>query len=152
MLDRLTGVGGTYNQIYGYSATTGNLNSKAGQTLAYADTNHPHAATGMGSNTYTYDANGNMVIRVLSTALGMVTYTLTYDAESRLVGISGGGMSATYTYNGDGKRVKAEITTGSDTTTAYIGTTSRSRWANRSSSRRPRHPIAAPRCASTFHW
>ena len=31
-------------------------------------------------------------------------------------------MSAAYTYNGDGKRVKAEITTGSDTkTTAYIG-------------------------------
>ena len=62
VLDRLTGVSGAYSQSYGYNAATGNLESKAGQTLAYADTNHPHAATGMGSNTYTYDANGNMVI------------------------------------------------------------------------------------------
>ena len=31
-------------------------------------------------------------------------------------------MSATYTYNGDGKRVKAVVTTGTETkTTAYIG-------------------------------
>ena len=72
----------------------------------------------MGSNIYTYDANGNMVSRQISS----VTFTLTFDAESRLAGILGGGMSAAYTYNGDGKRVKAEITTGTETkTTAYIG-------------------------------
>jgi len=95
-----------------------NLESKDGQTLAYVDTNHPHAATGMGSNAYAYDTNGNMVSRQISTG----TYTLSYDAESRLVGISGGGMSAAYTYNGDGKRVKAVITTGGEAkTTAYIG-------------------------------
>ena len=118
LLDRLTGVSGAYSQSYGYSAATGNLASKAGQTLAYTDTNHPHAATGLGSNVYSYDANGNMTSRQISSG----TYTLSYDAESRLVGILGGGMSAAYTYNGDGKRVKAVITNGSDTQiTAYVG-------------------------------
>jgi RHS repeat-associated protein len=111
-------VGGTYSQIYGYSAPTGNLDSKAGQTLAYADTNHPHAATGMGSNVYSYDANGNMTSRQIASG----TYTLSYDAEGRLVSISGGGISATYTYNGDGERVKVVITSGSDTQiTAHVG-------------------------------
>ncbi len=47
---------------YTYDALC-NLDSKAGQTLVYADTNHPHAATGLGSYAYAYDANGNMTSR-----------------------------------------------------------------------------------------
>ena len=118
VLDRLTGVSGVYNESYTYNPTTGNLASKAGQTLTYGAANHPHAATAMGSNIYTYDANGNMLTRKISG----VTYTLSYDAEGRLVSISGGGMTASYTYNGDGERVKAAITTGGSTkTTAYVG-------------------------------
>ena len=118
MLDRLTGVSGAYSQGYGYHATTGNLDSKAGQTLAYADINHPHAATGLGSNVYSYDANGNMTSRQITSG----TYTLSYDAEGRLVSISGGGIAAAYTYNGDGERVKVAVTSGSDTQiTAYVG-------------------------------
>jgi hypothetical protein len=72
----------------------------------------------MGSNAYSYDSNDNMVSRQISSG----TYSLSVDAESRLVSISGGGISATYTYNGDGERAKVEITTGGDTkATAYFG-------------------------------
>jgi hypothetical protein len=42
---------------------------------------------------------------------------LTYDAENRLSSVSGSG-SATFVYDGDGKRVKATI---GSVTTAYIG-------------------------------
>ena len=41
------------------------------------------------------------------------------DAENRLTGISGGGVTASYTYDGDGNRVKAVI--GSNTM-VYVGT------------------------------
>jgi RHS repeat-associated protein len=118
VLDRLTGASGAYSESYTYNATTGNLASKGGQTLSYGAPNHPHAATAMGSNLYTYDANGNMLTRKVAG----VTYTLSYDAEGRLTGITGTGLSASYTYNGDGERVKAAITTGGVTkTTAYVG-------------------------------
>jgi RHS repeat-associated protein len=78
----------------------------------------PLASTSLGSNAYSYDANGNMTSRQIASG----TYTLSYDAEGKLVGISGGGMSAVYTYNGDDERVKVVITSGSDTQiTAYVG-------------------------------
>ncbi len=85
-MDRLTGVSGAYSESYTYNSTTGNLASKAGQTLTYGASNHPHAASAMGSNLYTYDANGNMLTRKVAG----VTYTLGYDADGRLVSISGG--------------------------------------------------------------
>ena len=117
-LDQLTSVSGAYNQSYSYDAASGNLASLAGQTLSYTDTAHPHAATGLGSQAYSYDANGNMISRQIASG----TYTLSYDAEGRLVGIASAGMSASYTYNGDGARVKAVVTTGSQVkTSAYVG-------------------------------
>jgi hypothetical protein len=51
VLDRLTGVSGAYSQGYGYDAATGNLDEKAGLTLEYADTEHPHAATSLEGGT-----------------------------------------------------------------------------------------------------
>ncbi len=45
------------------------------------------------------------------------SYTLSYDVEGRLVGVSGG-ASASFVYDGDGRRVK---TTFGTTTTVYIG-------------------------------
>ena len=108
-LDRLTsavasgGSGGTYGlQNYTYNASTGNLASKAGVSLTYGDTNHDHAVTAMGSNSYGYDANGNQTSRNISGS----AYTLAYDAENRLVGVTGG-ATQTFIYNGDGKRVKS---------------------------------------------
>jgi RHS repeat-associated protein len=64
-----------------------------------------------GGNTFCYDRNGNMVKR------NGTSYTLTYDAENRLTGVSGG-TSASLVYDGDGKRVKATF---GSSTTAYVG-------------------------------
>jgi RHS repeat-associated protein len=63
---------------------------------------------------YTYDNNGNMITRNVGTA-----YSLTYDVENRLTGVSQGGtVIASFTYDGDGNRVKSVI---GGTTTTFIG-------------------------------
>lgn len=48
----------------------------------------------------------------------MQDVSVAYDAENHLTGISGSGISATYVYDGDGKRVAATV---ASTTTVYIG-------------------------------
>jgi RHS repeat-associated protein len=60
-----------------------------------------------------YDLNGNMTLRVLDGA----RYFLAYDAENRLTGVSGS-ASATFVYDGDGRRIKSAIGTAA---TIYIG-------------------------------
>ena len=82
-----------------------------GQTVP--DNNQKHAVTAMGSNTFSYDANGNQTNRTV----GGSSYTLSYDAENRLVSVSGA-ATASFVYDGDGNRVKGTIGT---TTTTYIG-------------------------------
>ncbi|MFZ7153194.1 MAG: RHS repeat-associated core domain-containing protein, partial [Bacteroidota bacterium] len=58
----------------------------------------------IGSNAYCYDQNGNMRRRTIAGGV----YTLTYDAENRLTGMSGN-VTASYVYDGDGNRVKETI-------------------------------------------
>jgi RHS repeat-associated protein len=69
-----------------------------------------------GSNTYCYDKNGNQVRRTL----GGTTYSLTYDLETRLTGVSGG-ATAGFTYNADGVRVKRTAGSPTPVTTVYVG-------------------------------
>ncbi|MFZ1599470.1 MAG: RHS repeat-associated core domain-containing protein [Anaerolineae bacterium] len=61
-----------------------------------------------------HDPNGNATRRID----GSQDITLTYDAENRLTGMSGG-ATASYVYDGDGTRVRE--TSGSSTTTVYVG-------------------------------
>jgi YD repeat-containing protein len=98
----------TYNQI-------GNMTSNAQVgTYTYpasgASSVRPHAVTTAGSNSYTYDANGNML-----TGAGRTFNS--YDFENRPTTITSGGQTTTFTYDGDGGRVKKQ--TGS-TVTWYI--------------------------------
>jgi RHS repeat-associated protein len=76
-------------------------------------TNHKHAVTAMGSESYTYDANGNQITQNVSES----SYTFSYDAENHLVSV-GGSATAAFYYDGDGNRVKATV---GGITTTYIG-------------------------------
>jgi RHS repeat-associated protein len=92
-------------ETYQYNSTTGNLSNKAGLGLQYNDANHVHAATNANSNAYQYDSNGNQTSRTI----GGNNYTLGYDAENRLVSVTGPSLNAQFTYDGDGRRVKSVV-------------------------------------------
>ena len=110
----MNGTNGTYAlQNYEYNNSTGNLSIRAGVNYTYGDTNHDHAVTQMGTDSYSYDNNGNQVTRNVSGS----SYTLSYDAENRLVGVTGA-ATASFVYDGDGNRVKATVGT---TTTTFVG-------------------------------
>lgn len=125
-LDRLTAVSGAYSNSFAYS-TIGNITSKNGTSYTYGT--KPHAVTTVGSTSYAYDANGNMTTRG--------SQTLTWDVENRVVGVTGGGVTMSAVYDGDGSRVKKteggatvlyinqyyekNLTTGVVTTHYYLG-------------------------------
>ena len=118
-LDRLTtatnGATGGYGTVtYSYNQI-GNLlnNSQVGRytyNTSGATSTRPHAVTRVGTNTYSYDANGN-----LSRGGGR---TLTWDAENRPTRIVKDAVTTTFVYDGDGGRVKKTV---QGTTTVYIG-------------------------------
>jgi YD repeat-containing protein len=119
-LDRLTYAIGHYGgrgnypeEYYTYNSVTGNLSSKAGLAYTYGDPAHKHAVTAMDSNSYSYDANGNMITRMVN----QQTYNFTYDAENHLIAVSGAAQEQ-FTYNGDGQRV---VATEGITTTVFVG-------------------------------
>jgi RHS repeat-associated protein len=61
-----------------------------------------------------YDQDGNMIARIVDGG----AYILGYDAENRLVTVTGG-VNASFTYDGDGNRVKSVVNT--NLTTAFLG-------------------------------
>ena len=121
-LDRLInsnvtgGTNGLYSEGYTYETSTGNLKTKGGgtpNTYTY-DTTHKHAVASLSNgNTYGYDANGNMTSR----NVGGQSFTLNYDAENRLVSVTGA-STANFYYDADGKQVKATV---NGVTTVYVG-------------------------------
>lgn len=146
-LNRLTngvtsgGSSGTYNETYGYAynagGKAGNLTSKTGlgnyiYGAQAADCpegalSKSHAVVMAGSYTYCYDQNGNMRRRTI----GSNIYTLTYDAENRLIGVSGA-ATAVFVYDADGGRVKSTFGSGDGANPSrYLGSlleTSKSYW------------------------
>jgi RHS repeat-associated protein len=113
--------GGYAQETYDYSTSTGNMQLKGAFTLHYDDTSHAHAATSATkegvTNTYTYDANGNMETRV---ANGQ-SHKFHYDAENRLISVTdldGIIQIASFEYDADGARVQSVM---DGETTVFIG-------------------------------
>ncbi|HEY3351640.1 MAG TPA: FG-GAP-like repeat-containing protein [Polyangia bacterium] len=96
------------NQTFAYTAN-GNMtsNSRLG-TYAYPAYNaaRPHAVTTAGANSYSYDANGNLVAGA--------GRSITWTAENLPATIG----TATLTYDGNGMRIKKVV---GSTTTIYLG-------------------------------
>ncbi len=112
-LDQATGNYGFYD--YAYDAI-GNLTTNpqlTGGTMTYPTSGpgsiRPHAVSTAGGNTYTYDANGNML-----TGAGR---TFTWNPENKPLTIIQGGVTTSFAYDGDGGRVKKIV---GATTTRYL--------------------------------
>ncbi|MBF0478533.1 MAG: RHS repeat-associated core domain-containing protein [Candidatus Omnitrophica bacterium] len=121
-LNRLvTANGATYGaKTYDYDKV-GNIESKDGKVYSYAENGAgPHAVTSLSDgSTYSYDLNGNMKSK---TVTGSLT-SYSYSTENRLTSVvKSGATIAQYTYDGDGGRTRAVITTaGQSATTVSIG-------------------------------
>ncbi len=104
------------DQTYGYSTATGNLTSKTGLGSYTYDSTQPHAVDSVTGYSYLYDANGNMTRR---DPAGTAYYDFAYDSENRLYQSKlNGVVIATFTYDGDGNRVKSVV---GATTTYFVG-------------------------------
>jgi RHS repeat-associated protein len=109
---------GTYDRTYAYDAI-GNITSKSDVgTYTYQDPLHVHAVTHIdGVQRYAYDANGNMTQRDRD-GDGAYDQALTFTAENKVQTVTEGGEETTFTYDGNGARVKKEDSSG---TTYYVG-------------------------------
>jgi RHS repeat-associated protein len=113
-----------YNAGSGRTYTDLSSPSSSGTTYTYGDSAHKHAVTAVGSDTYSYDANGNMTCRVE----GTTTYKQDYNNENLLSAVhkmngtcaSGTVLETTsFVYDGDGNLVKKINPDG--TKTIYVG-------------------------------
>ncbi len=114
LLNRLTRAESpSYTPIDFTYSKTGNIltNSRVG-TYSYNPLPHPRAVKTAGSNTYTYDANGNMITRNGS--------TIAYDYDNRPSSITTGSVTTSFVYDYKGARVK-KTTDSPQSTTVYIG-------------------------------
>jgi RHS repeat-associated protein len=117
-----------YTQTFNYD-TLDRLTSGPSGSYTYGDGAHKHAATAIGTNTYTasYDASGDMTCRAPTssqTCSGTPTgQLLTYDNDGRNTAWQYAPSSPTSTeamaYDGEGNRVALGVTGG--TPTYYLG-------------------------------
>lgn len=102
----------------GNRTKTGGSFARTGVPQAVASTayNAANHQTTFGDKTLTYDNNGNL--QTITDPSGTTTYT--WNARNQLVGISGPGVSASFVYDGLGRREKKTIN-GSLTEFLYDG-------------------------------
>ncbi len=121
-LNRLVTAEGNYGagQVYEVKnymySPNGNIQEKDSQTYTYSQVNAgPHAVTSIGSDTFNYDDNGNMISQTVS---GVIT-DYDYDMENRLIEISQGTTTiAEHGYDEGGARVKKAA---GGNTTRFVG-------------------------------
>jgi RHS repeat-associated protein len=91
----------------GNRTKTGGSFARTGVPSAVASTayNAANHQTTFGDKTLTYDNNGNL--QTITDPSGATTYT--WNARNQLTGISGPGMSASFVYDGLGRREKKTI-------------------------------------------
>jgi len=123
-LNRLKTAAGNYGTSQSFTTLNysydkiGNLTSKEGSTFVYgAGAAGPHAITSAGSDTITYDLNGNMLQHVG----GGITRNFEYDIENRLKTYKHGTSTiGTYAYDYSGQRIKKTVSQ-SGITTRFAG-------------------------------
>jgi RHS repeat-associated protein len=98
---------GTWSWTYDPVGNRLSQNAPSGTTNYSYDANNRLTAAGV--VTYSYDANGNLT----STSSGQ---SFAWDVFNRMTSGTGGGGTATYTYNGDGLKIRR---IGPDGTTRY---------------------------------
>ncbi len=120
-----------YTPSYRYDPL-GNLTSNAGVTYTYNTYQTPYETCGRpmphavvetsDAKRLAYDCNGNMVAETTATE---IERTITWDAENKPVSITrthaGITTTTTFTYSGDGARVKREVSGSSNATIHYAG-------------------------------
>ena len=120
LLDRLNATTGPWGTVTYTYDPVGNRLSKAVQgesttTYGYDEVNRLASATGMG---FTWDDNGNL----LYWDDGVDAWNHTYDPANRLRRVTkNDALSAVYTYDADGRRVRSWDSVGGTTDYVYSG-------------------------------
>lgn len=102
-----TGNVANYSEDYVYDAV-GNIVQLGPRVYQYTNAAHKHAVTstnipGVGPlNSYTYDANGNMITRTENSTL----YTQNFDSQNRLSSVTVSGNTTSFAYDDNGQRVQ----------------------------------------------
>lgn len=109
------GLSWTYDRYGNRLNQTQTAGSPPTNSLSFAN---PGGAQTNRPDGYTFDANGNLTVEPIP---GLASNNYTYDAENRLASFQGGG-SNTYSYDGNGLRVRkcAPNCTGPTSSTVYI--------------------------------
>jgi RHS repeat-associated protein len=119
-LNRLSSstLNGVTNLTVGYDAAGDIISRSDVGTYAYGNAAHPHGVTSAGSNTYTYDANGNVLTRN-GLANTWTSYNLPVELQSS---VSGSTLSSELFYGPEHQRYKQIATELNGTeTTYYVG-------------------------------
>jgi len=117
-LDRLREAngGGAYpTQFYDYDRI-GNIKSKSdvenGNEYIYTYGAKPHALRQVGNVSFQYDNNGNMIQKAI---LGGFTWDIVYDCDNKPTSITKGSTTVSFTYDGNGQRVKKQSSVSGET-------------------------------------